>query len=92
MSCAEYEVQYPEEVVKIAEEWSVMNNKNSRQYKFLQMFQNLPEVSFNNGSVRIKPCILDRGYKYKKDCADLRCNMYSCCTKCTEKYWSEEIK
>ena len=82
--CNAFEIDNPEECVKIVEKWSAEHPKKTRQSEFLKMFPNA-RITIGDTSIGINPCYIDATYTPREDGCTNDCN------DCRKEYWSQEV-
>lgn len=80
--CNAFEIDNPEECVKIVEKWAAEHPKKTRQSEFLKMF---PNASIVDGVPELNPCHVDNKFSPQKGCGN------SSCGECRKEYWSQEV-
>lgn len=83
MGCVDYCNTYPEEAVKIVEQWAKEHPKKTRQSEFLKMF---PNVELFSGVISINPCTVDTTKFNAEE------NTCSDCEECGRQFWNEEVE
>ena len=73
-----------EEAVKLVEEWSKENPRQTRQSVFIKQY---PKVAIYKGVIGIRPCQLVEGYTSKYCMCD-----ESQCVQCRKEYWLQEME
>lgn len=79
LTCSVLEIEYPEKVVEIVENWSKEHPIRTRQSEFLKLY---PKAALKDGVLAINPCELD---------SDIKCfEEDKTCYPCRKRYWLEE--
>lgn len=80
LTCSVLEIEYPEKVVEIVENWSKEHPIRTRQSELLKQY---PNAVLEKGVLVIRPCELD---------SDMECfEGDQMCYSCKKRYWLEEI-
>ena len=81
--CRNLELEYPDEVVAIVEQWAKEHPVKTRQSEFLKLF---PNAKIDNGAIDIAPCAIDSDYRPRNKCIKTPCG------DCRKKYWLSEVE
>lgn len=84
-NCDEFELDYPEEAVKIVAKWAEEHPVKTRHTEFLKMF---PNAEIKDGLIQISPCRIDTVNNRRNG---VKCTGRSC-SDCYRDYWFTEIE